>query len=313
MGYHGKVCKPVRLTCLVTHGAPPSDQHRAAHTCGRGNKGCVNPRHIVWKTQSECRLDELRDGRRKAYGKGGKITPTEADEIRALKHIKSPSEIGLLYGLSDHRIGEILNGKAHIAQRTYCPRGGRFYPKLVIRGHSYSLGGFATAKQAASAYEAARLRVRRGEPVLLPATEKPSLSDVRRWYQPPAQSVNFGDREGELIVAVEAVQEQSTFLMHHALERLNPSVRKFIVAASETGDLLEAAQAAGLNQDQVAILLPRLRLFLSPILAKTWTQSSGRKQATVALQPQAIPVVFDLVQPVLARGDAGGLGGEAKL
>jgi hypothetical protein len=54
--------------------------------------------------------------------------------------------------------------------------------------------------------------------------------------------------------------------MNNALNRLSPSVRKFVLVASETGDLAEATQAAGLSQSQVAMLLPRLRLFLKPLL-----------------------------------------------
>jgi hypothetical protein len=56
------------------------------------------------------------------------------------------------------------------------------------------------------------------------------------------------------------------FITPHALERFHPSVRKLLLAASQTGDLAEAAEAAGLNQGQVALLLPRLRTLLSPIL-----------------------------------------------
>ena len=54
--------------------------------------------------------------------------------------------------------------------------------------------------------------------------------------------------------------------MHHALDNLHPSVRKFILVASETGDVEDAARAAGLSQSDVETLLPRLRLFLKPLL-----------------------------------------------
>jgi hypothetical protein len=37
-------------------------------------------------------------------------------------------------------------------------------------------------------------------------------------------------------LAVEADQEQSTIIMHNALDRLSPIVRKFVLVASETGD-----------------------------------------------------------------------------
>jgi hypothetical protein len=71
-----------------------------------------------------------------------------------------------------------------------------------------------------------------------------------------------GDREGELIVSVEADQEKSTYLLHNALNDLHPRVRDFVIAASNTGDLTEAALAAGLSQEQVAAVLPRLKVYL---------------------------------------------------
>ena len=112
------------------------------------------------------------------------------------------------------------------------------------------------------AYEAARMRIRRHEPVLTPSEEKPSASNIRRWYQPPRQKLHFGDREGELIVSIEADQENSTYLLHAALNDLHPKVRAFVIAASTTGDLAEAAISAGLSQEQVAAVLPRLRIYL---------------------------------------------------
>jgi hypothetical protein len=54
------------------------------------------------------------------------------------------------------------------------------------------------------------------------------------------------------------------FIMHRALNDLHPNVRKFVLVASNTGDLTEAAEAAGLNEAQVEMLLPRLRTFLRP-------------------------------------------------
>jgi len=124
-----------------------------------------------------------------------------------------------------------------------------------------SLGGFPSAERAAAAYEAARMRARRGEPVLLPRKEKPSLDEIKRLYTPPA-ILKFGDREGEKVVPVEADQEQSVFRLHNALNDLHPRVKKFIIAASATGDLAEAAIAAGLSQEQVAAVLPRLKIYL---------------------------------------------------
>jgi hypothetical protein len=42
-----------RYMCTLVHGEPPSDEHQASHSCGKGHQKCVSPRHLSWKTQSE--------------------------------------------------------------------------------------------------------------------------------------------------------------------------------------------------------------------------------------------------------------------
>lgn len=70
----------------------------------------------------------------------------------------------------------------------------------------------------------------------------------------------------ELVVHAESNQEHSVLITHRALSRLHPGVRKFILVAADTGDLSEAPDAAGLDQNQIATILPQLRIFLGPIL-----------------------------------------------
>jgi hypothetical protein len=38
-----------REMCRLAHGEPPTSEHQAAHSCGRGHEGCVNPMHLSWK------------------------------------------------------------------------------------------------------------------------------------------------------------------------------------------------------------------------------------------------------------------------
>jgi hypothetical protein len=61
-------------------------------------------------------------------------------KIRALRDAKLASEIAKMYGLSPHRIGEILRGKAYLRPRSFVPRNGRFYPRINVAGRVYSLG-----------------------------------------------------------------------------------------------------------------------------------------------------------------------------
>lgn len=121
---------------------------------------------------------------------------------------------------------------------------------------------YASSEEAGAAYEAARKRARLGEPIPPSAIVKPSIDDFRRWYRPPSQEIKFGDREGEAIIAVDPDQERSIFLLHNALNDLHPKVKKFVLLASRTGELTEAALAAGLSQADVAAVLPQLKVYL---------------------------------------------------
>lgn len=48
--------------CELAHGPPPAPYYEAAHWCGEGRRGCVNPRHIRWATPKENTADKVRHG-----------------------------------------------------------------------------------------------------------------------------------------------------------------------------------------------------------------------------------------------------------
>jgi hypothetical protein len=60
--FHGVSMTANKAMCILAHGAAPSPQHEAAHSCGNGHLGCVNPRHLRWATRLENVHDAMRDG-----------------------------------------------------------------------------------------------------------------------------------------------------------------------------------------------------------------------------------------------------------
>lgn len=55
----GEVMGAHRVMCILAHGSPPSPSHQAAHSCGRGSGGCVNPEHLRWATAKENIADKF--------------------------------------------------------------------------------------------------------------------------------------------------------------------------------------------------------------------------------------------------------------
>ena len=80
VGLNGKVRYPHRIMCELAHGEPPSRKHVAAHSCHNGRGGCVNPRHLSWKTASENILERTRVPQR------GKRWHHQKDQPCARKH-----------------------------------------------------------------------------------------------------------------------------------------------------------------------------------------------------------------------------------
>lgn len=48
-----------RLVCERAYGDPPTPDHEAAHSCGKGHEGCVNPFHLRWATAKENAADRI--------------------------------------------------------------------------------------------------------------------------------------------------------------------------------------------------------------------------------------------------------------
>lgn len=87
MKRNGKHALVSRAVCEEVHGAPPSPNHEAAHSCGNGHLGCVSSNHLSWKTVKENAADRIVHGTHRNGERHGRAKLTEADarKIRALK------------------------------------------------------------------------------------------------------------------------------------------------------------------------------------------------------------------------------------
>jgi hypothetical protein len=95
------------------HGPPPTPKHQAAHLCGRGGDGCVNPHHLAWKTQAENMADKLIHD---THSRGercsnAKLTENDVIAIRQLGKSVRHSDLALRFGVSRHTIRNVLYRK----------------------------------------------------------------------------------------------------------------------------------------------------------------------------------------------------------
>jgi hypothetical protein len=116
-GLRGQQHYAHRYMCEIVNGPPPSLRHQAAHSCGNGHNGCVNPKHLSWKTQSDNQLDRRKHGTHNIAewgkrGKVGKLTGEQVIEIRKLKDTKTHAELAKMFGVGRRNIGAILGNRS---------------------------------------------------------------------------------------------------------------------------------------------------------------------------------------------------------
>ncbi len=114
LGYLGKQHYAHRFMCELVNGPPPSPTHEAAHSCGRGKFGCVDPRHLSWKTISENSLDCRGHGTqaRNKRGNRGHLTDQDAEEIKALRGYLTQAEIAGMFNTSQPTVRDIFTGRS---------------------------------------------------------------------------------------------------------------------------------------------------------------------------------------------------------
>ena len=91
-----------RFICARAHGDPPTPQYEAAHSCGNGHLGCVNPRHLSWKTRSENQADRVTHGTSNR-GEGNHFAKLDASHVRSIRALEGAmtiAQIGKMFGVN---------------------------------------------------------------------------------------------------------------------------------------------------------------------------------------------------------------------
>lgn len=106
---NGRMISVHRLVCQEVHGDQPSPDLDAAHSCGQGHLGCVNPRHLSWKTRAENEADKLIHGTaaRGERGSSAKLTEEEVLRIRTMRGRLPQHEIAGMFGVSREAVSAI--------------------------------------------------------------------------------------------------------------------------------------------------------------------------------------------------------------
>lgn len=111
----GKSHLASRYVCELVRGAPPTPDHEAAHSCGKGHEACIAPEHLWWKTHTENQADKIAHGtntgaRGERHGHA-KLTEAEVREIRSMKGSASQSKLAEKFIVSRTTIRNIHNGR----------------------------------------------------------------------------------------------------------------------------------------------------------------------------------------------------------
>ena len=102
-----------RVVCCECSGLPPWPNYEAAHTCGNGHLGCVNPQHIEWKTSKQNKADQLRHGTRNRGERNGmaRLTAEDVARIRKLGGVLKQRLVAEMFGIDQSTVSNLMRGE----------------------------------------------------------------------------------------------------------------------------------------------------------------------------------------------------------
>lgn len=81
--FDGRNQRAARVMCILAHGQPTFAQAEAAHSCGKGHLGCVNPQHLRWASRQENVDDRTLHGTNPIGEKHG-MAKLRTDDVAAI-------------------------------------------------------------------------------------------------------------------------------------------------------------------------------------------------------------------------------------
>lgn len=109
----GKSIIVSRYICELVNGPPPTPDHEAAHSCGKGHEACISPLHMSWKTKAENAADRLIHGThtRGERNAQAKLTEAAAREILSLRGKETPRDLAQRFSVSLATVAQIHTGR----------------------------------------------------------------------------------------------------------------------------------------------------------------------------------------------------------
>jgi hypothetical protein len=109
--FEGRIMAASRAMCIIAHGHPPDPSLVAAHSCGKGHTGCVNPKHLRWATYAENALD-LAEHREAGIAPPhpSRLNSADCRDIIASKGREFMWQTAKRYGISESMVCRIQKG-----------------------------------------------------------------------------------------------------------------------------------------------------------------------------------------------------------
>lgn len=109
----GRITTASREICARAHGSPINPTDDAAHSCGNGHFGCVNPKHLRWASRAENMADKADHGTdpRGQRNPSSKLCPKDVDLIRRLKGEVPQRAVCERFSISQATVSQIQNDR----------------------------------------------------------------------------------------------------------------------------------------------------------------------------------------------------------